>query len=297
MNNPFLEISNVGRNGAARWIGGTLLVLFFWLVIGSIIAVPFLLMSGAALTGDVSTADPFWNYLGINVSFLGIWLGLWLAIRLIHGRAFRTLITPLPNMSWSRIGVGFGVWLVLVALVQLAEFVIYPQRAEITFNPVEWFRFLPFILILTPIQTSAEELLFRGYWLQGTGRLTRNVIILCVVNGCLFGLPHMLNPEVLANPDSTLLLFLNYFGIGAALAFFTLRDGRLELALGAHAANNMFAALAVNYKDSAITTPAIFTSSALDASFGLASLIVISVAFYFIVFRLIDRRNQLQTAE
>lgn len=297
MNNQFLEISNVGRNGAARWIGGTLLILFFWLVIGSILAVPFLLLSGAALTGDVSSGDPFWNYLGINVSFLGIWLGLWLTIRFIHGRAFRTLITPLPKMSWSRIGVGFGVWLVLIAVAQLAEFVIYPQRAQITFNPAEWLRFLPFILILTPIQTSAEELLFRGYWLQGTGRLTRNVIILCSVNGFLFGLPHMLNPEVLSNPDSTLLLFLNYFGIGAALAFFTLRDQRLELALGAHAANNMFAALAVNYTDSALTTPAIFTSSVLDAPLGLVSLVVMSVAFYFIVFRLIDRRKQPQTAE
>ncbi|MCC7162234.1 MAG: CPBP family intramembrane metalloprotease [Anaerolineae bacterium] len=291
MNNQFLELSDQGKNGAGRWIGGTALILFCWLILGSFVAAPFLILSGAAFTGDTSSGDPFWNYLGLNLSFFGIWLGVWLAIRFIHQRAFRTLITPKPKMSWARVGVGFGTWLVLVALAQLIEFAIYPQRAQLTFNAAEWLRFLPLILILTPIQTSAEELLFRGYWLQGTGRLARNVIVLCIVNGLLFGLPHMFNPEVLSNPENTLLLFLNYFATGAVLAFYTLRDQRLELALGAHAANNMFAALAVNYKDSALTTPAIFTNPVLDAPFGLATLILIAAAFYLIVFRLFDRKH------
>lgn len=297
MINQFLELSNLGKNGAGRWLGGTALVLFCWFVIGSIFAAPFLFLTGAAFSGDMRTGDALLNYIGLNVSFLGILLGLWLAIRFLHNRAFRTLITPKPKISWSRLGVGFGVWLVLIAIAQVLEFIIYPSRAQITFDAAEWLRFLPFILILTPIQTSAEELLFRGYWLQGTGRLTRNIIVLCVVNGILFGLPHMLNPEVLSNPNSVLLLFLNYFGTGAALAFLTLRDQRLELALGAHAANNMFAALAVNYADSALPTPAIITSSVIDAPFGLGALVVLSVAFYFIVFRLIDRNKTAQTQE
>ena len=289
MSNKFLALSTLGKNGAARWLGGTLLILFLWFIVGSIFTLPFLFLSGAnLLSGKLEGGDPFWIYLAVSASFPFIWLGVWLTVRFIHQRAFRTLITPAPQISWTRLAQGFGVWLVLIALVQIAEFVIYPARAQYTFNFEKWIFFLPFVLILTPIQTSAEELLFRGYWLQGVGRLTQNVIVLCLVNGILFALPHMLNPEVTSNPNDAVLLFLNYFATGAALAFFTLRDNRLELALGAHAANNLFAGLVVNYQDSALTTPAIFTNPVLDAPFGLIALVLISIAFYFIAFRVLD---------
>ncbi len=292
MTNKFLALSNLGKNGAARWLGGTLLILFLWFVVGSIFTLPFLFLSGAnLLSGKLEGGDPFWIYLAVSASFPFIWLGVWLAVRFLHQRAFRTIITPAPKISWTRLAQGFGVWFGLIALVQIAEFVMYPARAQYTFNLEKWIFFLPFVLILTPIQTSAEELLFRGYWLQGVGRLTQNVIILCVVNGMLFALPHMLNPEVTGNPNDAALLFLNYFATGAALAFFTLHDNRLELALGAHAANNLFAGLVVNYQDSSLTTPAFFTNPVLDATFGLIALVVISIAFYFIVFRVLDRRT------
>lgn len=292
MGQPFLSLTNLGKNGAVRWLGGTLLILFLWFIVGSFATLPLLVISGMDLTSsDFKTGDPFWIYLAVNVSFLFIWLGVWLAVRFIHQRAFRTLITPAPKISWTRLAQGFGVWLVLIAIAQIVEFVIFPERAQFTFDLTRWLYFLPFVLILTPMQTSAEEILFRGYWLQGVGRLTQNVFVLCIVNGILFGLPHMANPEVLANPESGMLLFLNYFVTGAALAFFTLRDNRLELALGAHAANNLFAGLVVNYQDSALTTPSIFTNPVLDASFGLVALLIICAAFYFIVFQLLHRNG------
>lgn len=292
MGKQFLDLTNLGKNGPLRWLGGTLIILFLWFIVGGIVTVPFLVIAGVNLvSGNLSGGDPFWLYLAVSVSFPFIWLGLWLVVRFLHHRAFRTLITPAPKFSLPRFAKGFGVWLVLVALAQLAEFVLYPERAQWTFEPTRWFFFLPFVLVLTPIQTAAEELLFRGYWLQGTGRLTKLPIVLCVVNGILFALPHMLNPEVTANPGSALLLFLNYFVTGGFLAVYTLRDNRLELALGAHTSNNLFAALVVNYKDSALTTPAVFTNPVLDAPLGLLALIIIAVVFYVIVFSLPDRRT------
>jgi membrane protease YdiL (CAAX protease family) len=281
----FLSLSDRGKNGALRWLLGIVIVLFFWLVVGSLLATPFLVFSGALLTGSLEGGDPFWIYLGTNVSFLGIWIGLWLAVRVVHQRAFLTLVTPAPKISWLRLAQGFGVWLGLIALFQVLEFAIYPSRAQWTFDAARWLRFLPFVLLLTPIQTSAEELLFRGYFLQGSGRLTKNATVLIVLNGVLFAAPHMLNPEVLNNSGSAQLLFLNYFLIGAAFAFYTLRDNRLELALGAHAANNFFGALLVNYADSALPTPAIFTNPTLDATFGLVTLVISTILFYALVFR------------
>ncbi len=293
MGQQFLNLPSLGKNGALRWIGGTLIILFLWFIVGSIFSLPFFLISGMNFfTGDLKTGDPFWIYLGVSVGFLFIWIGLWLVMRFIHQRAFRTLTTPAPKINWTRLAQGFGVWLALVVLAQIVEFVIYPERAQFTFDPAKWFFFLPFVLILTPIQTSAEELLFRGYWLQGVGRRTKNVIVLCLVNGILFALPHMLNPEVTANPGSALLFFFIYAITGAAFALFTLRDNGLELALGAHAANNLFG-LVINYQDSALTIPSLITTPTLDAPFGLVALIVICIAFYFIVFRVLDRTTNL----
>lgn len=292
----FLDLSNLGKNGALRWIFGSFLILFFWQIIGSFLGLPFLFWAGYVTEGsaagaivamtDLKRGDPFWNYVGLNLTFVGLWIGLWVTVRFLHQRQMITLITPALKINWARLMTGFGLWFVLVAIAQAVEFIFHPERAVITFDPSRWLFFLPFVLILTPLQTTAEELLFRGYWLQGTGRLTRSAFLLCIANGIFFGLPHMLNPEVLNHPESTLLLFLNYFLTGAALALYTLRDNRLELAIGAHAANNMFSALLVNYTDSPLTTPALFTNPVIDAALGLVSLLVITTVFYFATFRL-----------
>src|SRR5581483_5517527 len=149
MGTRFLALTDLGNNGPARWIGGTLVVLFFWFVVGSFLLLPFLLLAGiVAARGQVADADPFWVYLGTNVSFLGIWIGLWLAVRVVHQRAFLTLVTPAPKISWLRLAQGFGVWFGLIALFQVLEFAIYPSRAQWTFDAARWLRFLPFVLLL-----------------------------------------------------------------------------------------------------------------------------------------------------
>jgi membrane protease YdiL (CAAX protease family) len=91
--------------------------------------------------------------------------------------------------------------------------------------------------------TSAEELLFRGYLLQALGLRTRRTWLLVGISALVFGAMHMANTEVGAGPA---LIFTYYVGFGAFLALITLRDNRLELAIGAHAANNLFVALVVN---------------------------------------------------
>ena len=135
-------------------------------------------------------------------------------------------------------------------------------------------RFLPFVLlalILVPVQTSAEELFFRGYILQGVGLRMRNIWVLSAISGLLFGLPHLLNPEASVNYP---LLFLYYFTFGFSLAYITLRDGRLELALGAHAANNLFSVIFANYTLTVLPTPSLFTITVLDAVYSVPAALI-----------------------
>jgi membrane protease YdiL (CAAX protease family) len=88
---------------------------------------------------------------------------------------------------------------------------------------------------------------------------------------------HLANPEVGVD---VILLPAYYFGVGLLFALVTLKDNRLELAIGAHVATNLFAGLLANYTNSVLSTPAIFTVAKLDATFTLVSFIVIGIIFY-----------------
>lgn len=92
------------------------------------------------------------------------------------------------------------------------------------------------------MQTSFEELLFRGQILQGLSLGTHKRFIGFVVSSVLFGLMHAANPEV---EKIGPFIMIYYIGTGLFLGLITLLDDGMELALGFHAANNLVGALLV----------------------------------------------------
>jgi uncharacterized protein len=50
------------------------------------------------------------------------------------------------------------------------------------------------------------------------GLLVRNRVVLAVLNGILFTIPHLSNPEIAREPG---LIALNYLGMGIFLAYIT----------------------------------------------------------------------------
>jgi len=268
----YLELARRGKNQLWRVVLAVLLILFAWLVLGAMPSAILLVWmtfrgrlqvvnAGSILSGT-NTLAGFISLMLASVFFLG---GIYLSLRFIHLRPLRTLVTPAPSLAWSRLFLGFGVWFGLVALMSLVEALAYPGRYVWT---LDLGRFLPFFflaLIFIPIQTSAEELFFRGYLMQEIGLYWKNIWVLSTISGLLFGLPHLLNPEATVNYP---LLGFYYFAFGFSLAVITLRDGKLELALGAHAANNLFSVIIANYTISALPSPSLFTIKVLDAGFS-----------------------------
>ena len=163
--------------------------------------------------------------------------------------------------------------------MSLVEALLFPGRYIWT---PDMGRFLPFLvlaLIFIPIQTSTEELFFRGYLLQELGLHWKNILVLSCFSGLIFGLPHLLNPEATVNYP---LLGFYYFAFGFSLAFITLREGRLELALGAHAANNLFSVIVANYTVTVLPSPSLFTIKVLDAVFSVPAAVLGMVIFLFL---------------
>ena len=285
----FLDQVKLGQTQWWRYFFGFVLILFFWLVLGSLFLVALLIW--VSIDGNPETAvdmqtgfmigvHPILNFIAANLSFVMLIVGVFLAVRFVHERPFLSLITPLKKLNWWRIGQGFGVWLLLVALASLVEYMITPEIYIVVFDAR---RFLPFalvVLLLTPIQTTAEEVLFRGYLLQISGHFGRNFWVLALVNGILFMIPHLGNPELAAD---AVLLPLFYLSIGAFFAFVTLRDNSAELVIGAHASNNLYSALFANYTNSALQTESIFLVTELNAVYALIAFWVMAVAFYFVL--------------
>ena len=284
----YLEVANQGRNDWWRYLLSFPAILGIWFIIGSIPVV--MLMTYVSMDGDPATSFSGTGFEGISViveflvtmsSFIPFLAATFLAVRFIHNRPIKTLVTSESHIRWGRIFAGGGAWMLIAALLAVVEALLYPGRYVFTFQPVLWLIFAVFALILIPLQTSAEEFFFRGYLLQWMGQRLKNIWLLSLLNGFLFFLPHSVNPEMAAN---ALLIGLGYFAMGVFLTLITLQDHGMELALGMHAANNLFAALFANYVVSSLPSPSIFTVQTLDPVYGLISLIGGMIVFYMIFF-------------
>src|SRR5262245_42320326 len=217
----YLDLVHQGKNDWWRYTIGIFIIACFWLGLGYL---PLALFQGDA------HADPLIDFIIINFSIFMMLAGLWVTVRWLHHRPLRTLITPEPRVDWKRIGRASLVWGILAARSAAAEDWIYPGRYYVAFDPQRFLLFVALVLFVTPIQSAAEELVFRGYVMQGLGLITRRPVLIAVLSSILFAIPHLLNPEV--EKHGTLLMAANYFAIGMVLATVTLRDGRLELAIG-----------------------------------------------------------------
>jgi uncharacterized protein len=282
----YLELARQGKNGGWRIFLAVLLMLSAWQVLGAIpsaILLVWMAFHGQLPAGSIGALQ---SVMGTLVGFIALMLasvffmgGIYLSMRFIHRRPLLTLVTPAPSLSWKRLFQGFGVWFGLVALMSLVEALVYPGRYVWTLNLSRFLPFLILALIFIPIQTSAEELFFRGYLLQEFGLRQKNIWVLSSISGLLFGLPHLLNPEATVNYP---LLGFYYFAFGFCLAFISLRDGKLELALGAHAANNLFSVIIANYTITALPSPSLFTIKVLDAVYSVPVAILGMAIFMFL---------------
>ena len=270
----YLDLARQGRNEWWRYLLGALIIAFFWLVLGN---VPYVLLLFARLA-----APPF-DFIAINLSIFMMLAGLAVTVKLIHRRSLRSLITPEDRIDWARVARAAAAWAVLAAAVSVVEHLAYPERYYLSFNPDRFFVYLVLVLVLTPLQCFVEELVFRGYVMQALGLLTRRPLVIAVLSSIAFTIPHLLNPEVLEHGAA--IMAANYFAIGMLLATVTLRDGRLELAIGLHAVNNVFLALVANYEGSVLVTESVFTARELDPVYSLVTLIAGAVAFHWWIFR------------
>ena len=191
----------------------------------------------------------------LMISFVFALAGIYFVIKYIHKQTLLSITTARKKVDWNRIIFSFLLWSVFSILTILT--VYYQSPEEYVWN----FKLIPFLIlvligtILIPIQTSTEEYIFRGYLMQGFANLARNKWFPLVMTSLIFGLMHILNPEV---EKMGYIIMVYYIGTGLFLGVITLMDDGMELALGFHAANNLIGALLVTSDWSAFQTHSVF---------------------------------------
>jgi membrane protease YdiL (CAAX protease family) len=180
---------------------------------------------------------------------------LFLVIVKYHKQSILSVTTSRKKIDWNRILFSFSLWGIFTILSVFLSFYFLPEDMVWNFKPLPFLILCIISFVMLPIQTSTEEYIFRGYLMQGFANLSKNRWFPLLMTSVIFGTMHIFNPEI---EKMGYLLLIYYIGTGLFLGIITLMDEGMELALGFHAANNIFGAILVTSEWSVFQTSALF---------------------------------------
>lgn len=149
----------------------------------------------------------------------------------VHRRRPQFLCSVRPLFRWRYLLISMALALVVLNLFLYLQNLGGPFP---TLQPqAQFWGFLVVILLVTPLQATAEEFFFRGYLLQAFHSLApRSPWFGVVTSAALFALFH---------GTQNLPLFLDRFAFGVLVGVLVVKTGGLEAAIGAHIINNVMA--------------------------------------------------------
>ena len=264
----FLLAARAGRTGLALYSIGVVTIVVGYLIVSFAAAALLFGVAGHPADPTVLPTLPL-GWFGpastlavLLLPSLAVLAGVMVVMPLLHHRGATTLIRADGRPRWRGVVLGAVVWGSSAAAFETVSFLLYPSSYTWTFDPA---RFLPLAavgLLLVPLQSAAEELFFRGYLMQGLGVGLGRGWAAVVASSLLFASVHLGNPELARFGRAFLVC---YAGIGAVLGVIALLDDGLELAIGAHAANNLWGALVVSFPGSVLDTPALLRMEGVPA--------------------------------
>ncbi len=270
----FIDKAKEGNTSFSSYILGIALIISVYLL-GSYFLILDLQWNFGIESFDGISQNEIVRILGNNrflawlvVPFLFVALFLVIHTKFVHKRTVLSIFSGRENFDWKRVLFSFSL---LFSVLSLFLFIQYLSSDSLIFQ-FDLQKFIPLFFIaifLLPIQTSCEELLFRSYILQGIKMRTKKNSIAVLISGLMFGAIHIGNPEI-AKIGYHIIVY--YMLVGVFLALISLFDNGIELALGYHAANNVFAALMITNNWQAFQTDAVFMDIS-DPGMGLDTII------------------------
>ncbi len=203
--------------------------------------------------------------LGLALMLIPFVIGLLILVILLkpfHKRTSSETINGTNKIRWGRFFFAGLIWAVILGSFTLYDYMSHPENFTVNLNYTNLIILVIISLALIPLQTTYEELFFRGYLTQAFGAWTRNRWLAVFVPAVLFGLMHSMNPEV--SEFGFWIAMPQYIMFGLIFGLATIWDDGIEIAMGAHAANNVFLSIFVTHKASALQTYALLEQKQLD---------------------------------
>ncbi len=288
-----LEYGFSGKNHVWRYI---VMAVAIMAAINTVGAIPLLIAMALKAASDPSVlsgleqnpSDMGMFGLGTNttliVTFFPFIVGLVtfiLLIKPLNGRTVTGTINGTSKVRWNRMISSALIWFILSAIYLFVQKSLNPEDFVLNNTSKTLIPVIIISLTFIPFQAAFEEMLFRGYLMQGFAVLARNRWVPVLLTSLLFGFLHAWNPEVKEYGFLTMMPQYVLFGLDFGIA--TIIDDGIEIALGAHAANNIFLCIMVTNKNSAIQTPAVFEQLAIHPWAEFAGLLISTVVFLIIL--------------
>ncbi len=109
------------------------------------------------------------NLVFILLPFAGGLVFLLCAVKWLHKQSMTSLVTARPKIDWRRFWTIFFFWGLLSSGLVLLDYYMSPEDYMLNFQLQPFLILSVIAILLVPLQTSFEELLFRGYLMQGIG--------------------------------------------------------------------------------------------------------------------------------
>jgi len=283
----FLENTVKSPNLPLKYLLGFFIIALFY-VIGQIpLGIGVVLKSVSSGKPMPTNEAEIMKYFSPNTTFFLMllifvftMLGILVVVKYLHKLRIIDIITTRERVDWKRILFAFGLWGIFTLCSTIIVYFASPESFVFNFKPIPFLILFIIAIIMLPIQTSTEEFIFRGYLMQGFGILAKNRWVPLLITSAAFGLMHIMNPEV---EKMGYIIMVYYIGTGLFLGIITLMDDGMELALGFHAANNIFTALLVTAEWSALQTESVFKDVS-EPSAGFEILVPVFIIFPLLLF-------------
>jgi len=291
-----LESSFNGKNNFWRYLVMMLLIFAATNTIGSL---PLTIVSLVKSSGNQQTLSEISSDLNslttmgisqnmiLSLVLFAFVVGLvtyFLMVKPMHDRTFLQTITGAKEIRWSRALIAGAVWIVLMAAYLFIYLGVDPENFSINNSSSSLIVLALIAIALIPFQAAFEEVIFRGYLMQGFTLLVPNRLFPVISTSVLFALMHSLNPEV--KEYGFFAVMPQYLTFGLIFGIITILDDGIEAALGAHAANNIFLCIMVTQESSALQTQALYQQHNYHPWIELAGLVVSGIVLILILKRI-----------
>ena len=296
-----LESTLTGKNSLWRYIVMFAVILIVSNTIGAIpllIAVAVKSVSNPEVFSSISANPNNFSVLGLEPNtglvmmlfpFITGLAAFVLLIKPLNKRTLKNTINGTSKIRWNRFFISSFIWLILSFFYLFLYLKLEPANFSLNNKTTSLIILSAISLLFIPFQAAFEELLFRGYLMQGFAALIRNRWFPLVMTSILFGLMHAFNPEV--KEFGFLTMMPQYILFGLIFGVITILDDGIEAAMGAHTANNVFLCIMVTNGSSALQTPALYEQHNIYPWTEFTGLIFMGIIFIFILSKIFNWTN------